>query len=195
MTLFSPYWNIRVSQFEEIWKFRLNIEFHQFCIFALEYYPFLQNCKNFKNGPPLKIYFTKWPSFVSGSPLAATTTATTSSTPFSTSTSNILDRLSLPPYKPNHLPQKAEELLKTLVNPIGKRMKLDFHFIYCNQYLFFRFWTVRRIFASRKFPRIWTLFWSPSYKKCDCTERSNNKSHLQSPSTWKSHGMITFDYF
>ena len=55
----------------------------------------------------------------SGSPLAATTT-TTRSTPFSTSTSNVLDRLSLPPYNPNHLPQKAEELLKTLVNPIGK---------------------------------------------------------------------------
>jgi len=62
----------------------------------------------------------------SGSPLAATTTATTSSTPFSTSTSNILDRLSLPPYKPNHLPQKAEELLKTLVNPIDFELSDEF---------------------------------------------------------------------
>ena len=87
---------------------------------------FLNTVKKFKIRPTLKIYFTKWHSFVSGSPLAATTTATTSSTPFSTSTSNILDRLSLPPYKPNHLPQKAEELLKTLVNPIGKKIKLGF---------------------------------------------------------------------
>ena len=147
-----------------------------------------------------------------------------SSTAFSTSTSNILDRLSLPPYKPNHLPQKAEELLKTLVNPIGKKMKLDFYLwftifwsaknfplgflqksccmlklastlVWIDFSSFFRFWTVRRIFASGKFPRIRTLFWSPSYKKCDCLERSNNQSHMQSPSTWKSHGMITFDYF
>ena len=111
---------------------------------------FLQNWKNFKNGPPLKIYFSKWPSFVSGSPLAATTTATTSSTPFSTSTSNILDRLSLPPYKPNHLPQKAEELLKTLVNPIGKRMKLRFSLYILQSVPFFQILNCQTNFCIRK---------------------------------------------
>ena len=58
----------------------------------------------------------------------------------------------------------------------------------------FRFWNVRWVFASAKCSKIRTLFWSPPYKKCDCSKRCDNKSHLQSPSTWKSHGMIPFEY-
>jgi len=64
----------------------------------------------------------------SGSPLAAKTT--TSSPPPGTSTLNILDRISLPPYKPNQKEkeeaEEAVELLKTLVNPIDFDLSEEF---------------------------------------------------------------------
>ena len=44
---------------------------------------------------------------LSGSPLSTTSNPTDS-----------IDRFSLPPYNPNNSPRSAEELLKTLVNPI-----------------------------------------------------------------------------
>lgn len=60
------------------------------------------------------------PIFISGSPHHYEEEDYQSATEESTSsTVNFLDKLSLPPYNPNHhLPQRAEELLKSLVNPI-----------------------------------------------------------------------------
>ena len=51
----------------------------------------------------------------------------------STAAPNSIDRFSLPPYNPNNSPNKAEELLKTLVNPIDFDLDSD-HYLHPENY-------------------------------------------------------------
>ena len=62
------------------------------------------------------------PFLFPGSPLATTSAP-----------ENLIDRFSLPPYNPNKSPSNAEELLKTLVNPIDFDLTED-HYLHPENY-------------------------------------------------------------
>ena len=61
-------------------------------------------------------------NFLLGSPLSTTSTP-----------SDFIDRFSLPPYNPNNSPKSAEELLKSLVNPIDFDLSED-HYLHPENY-------------------------------------------------------------
>ena len=82
-----------------------------------------------KSSPPTwqrKSHFfqMKWEYFffLLGSPLSTTSTP-----------SDFIDRFSLPPYNPNNSPKSAEELLKSLVNPIDFDLSED-HYLHPENY-------------------------------------------------------------